>query len=299
MHCRLCGGKYLTILHPYKGFDIEKCDDCGLVQVSVEPTPAELDQLYGEAFFKKGKYVQDEAINREQQRRVRLMLDAGLKTGSRILDVGCATGDFLVVAQENFDVWGQDISLYAIETAQKIHPSLSERLRSGPIEQLDYEQGSFDAITLWDVVEHLWDPVNTIKKAMHWLKPGGYLFVSSPDIGAGTAKVMGRYWAFMTPPEHLVFFDHKTWGRLLDEVGLVEQSFTSKGKWVNTGFLFYKLNRVMPMIMPTWLLSKLSGSFLARTTVYVPTGDILYTAAQLPASRATKSDISASHETRE
>lgn len=287
MGCRLCGEKSLKTLHKYQGFDVEKCSGCGLVQVSSEPLAEELDKLYGESYFKKGKYVQDEAIKREQDHRVNWLLNSGLRSGGRVLDVGCATGDFMAVAQNTFDVWGQDISPYAIETAEKLYQSLKGRLRSGPIETLDYDVGSFDAITMWDVVEHLWDPVAVMQHALPWLKPGGYVFMSTPNIGAVTAKLMGRYWAFMTPPEHLVFFDYFTWQLMLKNLGLNERGFISKGKWVNTGFLFYKLNRVMPVIMPDWVLNKLSASALSRSTVYVPTGDIMYTAAQLPDTQVT------------
>ena len=52
------------------------------------------------------------------------------------------------------------------------------------------------------------------RKLMGHLKPGGYLVLSTPSIDAPIARAMGRYWAFMTPPEHLGFFSGRSFRRL-------------------------------------------------------------------------------------
>jgi len=53
--------------------------------------------------------------------------------------------------------------------------------------------------------EHLWDPAIVAKDLLQRLSPGEYLFISTPAIDAPVAKVLGKFWAFMTPPEHLSF----------------------------------------------------------------------------------------------
>jgi hypothetical protein len=92
---------------------------------------------------------------------------------------------------------------------------------------------------------------------------------------------MGRRWAFMTPPQHLGFFNGASIGRLLEgRLGLRIVASASTGKWVNVGFLLYKLGRVFPSVGP--VASRVQRSPLARAVVYVPTADIQYVTARKP-----------------
>lgn len=278
--CRLCSSKCLDVLYCYPLFFVECCRECSLVQVSEKPSEASLDSLYNSSYFNKGKYVQDLAIQKEQQRRMGLLDKTGISKGSKVLDIGCATGDFLGVAKGYYNVWGQDISRFAINVASENYPELEERLQVGSIEKLDYSPASFDAITMWDVIEHLWDPKTTIGIVKQWLRPGGVLFISTPNIGAPIARLMGRYWAFMTPPEHLIFFQRTTMRQILNEHGFTEFAWMSKGKWVNSGFLVYKLHRVMPLFVSKQFVNWFTQSSFGGNTLYVPTGDIMYVSAK-------------------
>jgi SAM-dependent methyltransferase len=163
--------------------------------------------------------------------------------------------------------------------ARAKNPGGAERISTGFIEDQQFD-GAFDAIVVWDVVEHLWDPRNVLARLVEHLRPGGTLILSTPDIGAPIARLMGSRWAFMTPPEHLGFFNRETLRFFLEQVlGLQTTCSEARGKWANFGFLAYKLRRVFP-IVPVGLVDRVRDSALGTTTVYVPTSDVRYVAAR-------------------
>jgi SAM-dependent methyltransferase len=280
--CRACGddGKPATTRWKDMGrFRFRICSRCGYHQLEPAPSLAELQQIYGAAYFDKGKYAADLAEQREQERRVGLLRRAGLKDGAKVLDFGCATGVFIRHAASLFDMWGAEISEQALAGARRDLPEHADRLLdlSG---LAGLESESFDAVVAWDVVEHLVDPAKMLKHLSRLVRPGGLIALSTPDIKAPTAKALGRRWAFMTPPEHVGFFSAASLAHLLRKSGFTPGRATSRGKWVNLGFLLYKIGRVAPELVSPSLVARVRASRLGRMCLYVPSGDILYMTAR-------------------
>jgi len=142
---------------------------------------------------------------------------------------------------------------------------------------------AFDAICLWDVIEHLRDPVAVCRSLVRMLKPGGYLFLSTPDTGALIARLMGSDWAFMIPPLHLGYFSRSSLNHLFRAcVPMQIRSYSTRGKWTSIAFLFYKLNQISARMAPRFVLRWLSGSPLGHMNLSIPTNDIAYVAVQRP-----------------
>jgi 2-polyprenyl-3-methyl-5-hydroxy-6-metoxy-1,4-benzoquinol methylase len=139
----------------------------------------------------------------------------------------------------------------------------------------------FDAICLWDVIEHVRDPVSVCRTLTSLLNPGGHLFLSTPNMGALTAKVMKQHWAFMIPPLHLGYFSQRSIAYLFAKQ-LSARILTSRtrGKWTSLAFLFYKINQISRWLAPPALLDWLSRSRLGRLKLYIPTNDIIYLVAE-------------------
>jgi 2-polyprenyl-3-methyl-5-hydroxy-6-metoxy-1,4-benzoquinol methylase len=282
--CRVCASSRLAYLYEVRGSVLDRCEDCGFVQVRDQPTEEELHAIYSTAHFGRGKYEDQAAQIRENERRVGMLAQAGVKPGARVLDVGCATGDFIALAGQHYDMWGLELSSTAAAVAREKNPRFASQIATGFIEDQDFAPASFDAIVMWDVIEHVWDPRAVCRQLVGYLKVGGSLFLSTPDIGAATARVMRSRWAFMTPPEHLGFFSPRSLRSLLEgELGLETTSSYASGKWANVGFLAYKLRRVFPSI-PAGLVTRVQQSVLGRAVVYVPTRDVRYLAARRPLS---------------
>ena len=280
--CRLCSSPELAPHGSVRGSTLERCRSCGFVQVRDQPTPAELRALYGDGYFARGKYDQELALRRETERRLELLRRAAVPAGGRVLDAGCATGDFLVAGSGRYEMWGLDVSEHATAQARAKNPDAGARIFTGFIEEQRFEPRSFDAIVMWDVIEHLWDPRGVLTRLVEHLRPGGALLLSTPDIGAAVARLMRSRWAFMTPPEHLGFFNQDTLRFLLEQVlGLDTTWSEASGKWANLGFLAYKLRRVFPAL-PAALVERVRDSVLGTAAVYVPTADIRYVGARKP-----------------
>jgi len=279
--CRICASSALRFHFEAQGSLLDRCKACGFVQVRERPSSEALRALYGAGYFGRGKYDDGVAQQRENERRLQLLEGAGLAPGARVLDAGCATGDFVEVASSRYEMWGLDVSAHATDIARSRMPALASRIFTGFVEDQPLEASFFDAIVMWDVIEHIWDPRSVLARLVTHLRPGGVLVLSTPDIGALTARIMRRRWAFMTPPEHLGFFNAASLRSLLErDLGLVMTASESSGKWTTVGFLVYKLGRVFPGIVPPRLLHGIRQSALGSTPVYVPTSDIRYVAAR-------------------
>jgi len=279
--CRLCSSTKLRLHFEVRGSTLDRCDACGFVQVREQPSADELRALYGAGYFARGKYDEEFAQQREGQRRLALLARAGVPAGGRVLEAGCATGDFLALASERYEMWGLDVSAHATDAARAKNPEAARRIFTGFVEDQTFAPDFFDAIVMWDVIEHLWDPKAVLRQLVRHLRSGGALLLSTPDIGAATARLLGRRWAFMTPPEHLGFFNQRSLTFLLEgELGLEVSRSTAKGKWAKVGFLVYKLQRVFPDIIPRRLSERVQKSAVAAGAVYVPTADVRYVTAR-------------------
>lgn len=278
--CRSCGSTRLCNLFVSEGYPIDRCTACEFVQVRDEPHPELLDDVYRELHVRHATFRSEDAVRIENERRLKL-LQRLVPAGAFVLDAGCASGDFLVQAKHSFKMAGLDISPEAVEVAKERNPEIADRLWSGRVEDILSRPELFDAIVMWDVVEHLWDPVTTCRALFHKLAPSGLLIMSTPDAGALIARLMGRRWAFMMPPEHLSLFSRKSFVKLFGGwKGTRIDYHRSQGKATNAAFLLYKFNRMVGNRIPKSFLDFMARSPVAGLMVYVPTGDIQYIAVR-------------------
>lgn len=280
--CRLCAAPVVPRAnHRFGRFALSTCTTCGFEQIAPAPTAAELEALYGALYFQKAKYTDPKAIELEYKRRHKLMARAGFKPGDRLLEIGCGAGQFIATCASTYDWHGMDFSPDGIAEARTRLPGLgADRLTAGPIEDYtpDLSDGLFDGVLIFDTIEHVYAPQAMLERAAHWLKPGGRMIVTTPDIGARFARLLGRRWPFMTPPEHLSFFTRPAMAAALGRAAVQTVYSRSFGKFANVAFVIYKAGRV-------GLLPKSFGKLAARIglgklTVYVPTGDVMYVIAE-------------------
>jgi SAM-dependent methyltransferase len=134
----------------------------------------------------------------------------------RLLDVGTAAGAFVASARDRgWDAQGCEPNAWLADWGAR-HYGI--RIRQGDLLQQNYEPGSFDVITLWDVIEHTTDPRAVLERCRALLRPGGVLIVNYPDIGSWIARAMGRRWLFLTSV-HLYYFDRPTIRLFLEKHG--------------------------------------------------------------------------------
>jgi 2-polyprenyl-3-methyl-5-hydroxy-6-metoxy-1,4-benzoquinol methylase len=136
----------------------------------------------------------------------------------RLLDVGCASGLFLEAMQEypGWQVEGVELNRTA---AHVTSARLGVPVFAGPLEQAHYADASIDAVTLWDVLEHLHDPLASLRELRRILRPGGALFVRVPNAASYVARGCGRYWSGYDLPRHMTLFTPTTLQQALAKAG--------------------------------------------------------------------------------
>lgn len=137
-------------------------------------------------------------------------------SGGRILDIGCSLGDFLMVAKEaGWDPFGVELNEEALEGAKK--KGLSD-LRHGSFEESGFEEKFFSAVALNDVVEHSVSPTTLLREIYRVLEPSGLLYISTPDAGSFSERILGRKW-YGYRKIHIYYFSRKTIRHILEETG--------------------------------------------------------------------------------
>lgn len=143
---------------------------------------------------------------RRQKRDAEFRYLSKPKPGQRLLDIGCGNGDFLANAYDaGWDVVGVDPDPKAVAVATQRGLDVSV----GSVELFAGESSCFDAITLSHVLEHLHDPLLFIQAAHRLLKPGGVIFIDTPNIESRGARRWGRNWRGLETPRHLVLFSRE------------------------------------------------------------------------------------------
>jgi len=209
-------------------YHLVKCDSCGLVVAYPPPSPETLSDFYSRGYagrVKKGiSDVADPQANRaaieDGYKKLRYVEKYAGKIKGRLLDVGSGHGFFLYASQKaGLDVTGIDIDEGAIQYGEAV---LGVRIVAHSIESLDtFGNRDFDAVTFWQVLEHLPKPGSCVRAAASLLAEGGGVLAGSvPNIGGLVARLRGAKWGHMIPPEHIAFFNEASCTALLITAGL-------------------------------------------------------------------------------
>lgn len=208
--CPVCSSLYTSHVHTVQSYSYYRCPLCRTLFVCPQPTRRQLDAYYRETFrYAESREQQD--ASRERARRVMSTLRRLHPSGTTLLDVGSGRGSMLSAAEE----WG--IQSCGIEPSRELSRSTSAGgSRVLNISFLQYNGSDrYDYVTLFHVIEHVPDPAGFIRKAYRLLKPGGILYIETPNSDSHLYYTESSNYTFLTPPDHIWIFSQYSFGYLL------------------------------------------------------------------------------------
>lgn len=280
--CPACGGGDFQFFAKKNSHDLFRCRECGVL--FVHPIPKNLSDIYVEDYFagaKKGSgYVDYDRDKLAMTETFETYLDeiARLRPKhGRLLDVGAATGTFVEAAnRRGWDSSGIEISDYAAQKGRE----KGLDIRTGVLENSGFKEETFDAITMWDVVEHLPDPSHTVTSACALLKPNGVLALNTPNAGSLFARMLGTHWHLIVPPEHLVYFNTANLSELLVGAGFEIEKTACLGKKFTLQYIFKTLAEWQKFFLWRWIAEKLHGRAIGRIALSINLHDNLFLIAK-------------------
>jgi ubiquinone/menaquinone biosynthesis C-methylase UbiE len=148
----------------------------------------------------------------------------------------------------------------------------------GTLEESQLPDASFDAVTLSDSLEHVGNPVTTMREVRRVLRPGGTVLIVTPNIESRLARLLGTWWPHLTPREHIYYFAPETLRRLITSVGFDPIRIATIGHDFTIEYIGRKL---FPGLAPFFRLP------LLRHSINLNVGDILMLARAEPTQIAT------------
>jgi 2-polyprenyl-3-methyl-5-hydroxy-6-metoxy-1,4-benzoquinol methylase len=225
--CLVCGDsgseaflKAPDRFHGRKVFhQLVRCPNCSLVWLKNSPSPAQMSGHYGPKY---DRIIALAGENSPSKSKGRLKVIDRYASCGTLLDMGCNSGAFLAALESSrWRLFGIEMSP---EAARKAEITTGATIFVGDILEANFPPESFDVITCFDVLEHVYSPRLVLQRVHEWLKPGGIFYTQLPNIDSGEARIFKSYWYGLELPRHISHFSPQSLRYLAKSVGLQEVS---------------------------------------------------------------------------
>ena len=242
--CYLCHA-FTTLFMEKQGYTLYRCPACGLVETAfTKPYKTFVKHFYSKGYFtgnpKYSAFFSYEKDKRCITRNLQQVLDkvkVHVPKNAKMLDAGCAMGYMVELARaQGYNAYGFDPSSYALSRASL---EIKQYVSKATIETASYPKNSFDVVTMTDIIEHVQDPLNSLKTMQQVLKPNGFMVIATGDTQSLAAKFLGKHWTFYIPPQHLFFLSKANLTTILQQSGFVPVTWFRIGKWLSLDYLLH------------------------------------------------------------
>jgi 2-polyprenyl-3-methyl-5-hydroxy-6-metoxy-1,4-benzoquinol methylase len=231
MNCPICGSEATIKVfrlfddrYGYPGsFELYRCSSCGHKSLTESFSDVELIRLYTE-YYPRSTFDEKTHQPHKNPRGLKAWLRGDLGSAYcwvpenvRVLDIGCGFGESLGYHRNRgCDAYGVE----ADRNAQRVAAEYGYRIHTGLFDPEIYPRDFFDYITLDQVIEHVVDPLTTMRGIAQVLKKGGTVILSTPNSNGWGARCFGRHWINWHVPYHLQHFSIKSLQLAAEQAGL-------------------------------------------------------------------------------
>ncbi len=252
VNCYLCGSSksdyFLTGQEDLTGkegdFTYVKCQACSLVYQNPRIHVDQIKYFYDSEYIahrKKKNWgmltpLYEKAMNKHDSDKAKLVNKyVPLNEKTRVLDVGCAVGTFLLYVKKTF---GSKIS--GVDFKEDLsYPGFDQiDFHQGLFYQQDFKDKKFDLITMWHFLEHCYDPKRSVQKAKELLAPGGVFIAEVPRLDSVTYRLFKEKWPGVQAPQHTVLFDKKNFIKIIEDSGLEVVEYLPYGAFPAYFYIF-------------------------------------------------------------
>jgi 2-polyprenyl-3-methyl-5-hydroxy-6-metoxy-1,4-benzoquinol methylase len=224
--CALCGADDTRPRHHKFNLIVVQCNRCRLVYTNPRLPKDHLWTRYSEDYF-WDEYMRDLEIGRDgrvdldrfavHHRPLLTLFQIYHPPPGRLLEVGAAAGLFMKSAERaGWTVQGlEPLPAPATFARERLGLDvLQETVESAP-----FAEATFDAVAMFETIEHVLDPVAVLRAVRRLMRPRGLLVLTTPNWEALTRHALGRQWAVISPAEHLYYFSEATLTAMLTRAG--------------------------------------------------------------------------------
>jgi 2-polyprenyl-3-methyl-5-hydroxy-6-metoxy-1,4-benzoquinol methylase len=274
--CNICGIKDERFLFniPER---VVQCWRCGLIYLNPRLDSESLKKVYNKEYFVAksddygvdypayANYIGDEpVIMRSMHLRMKRVEKFARQKG-RVLDVGCAAGFSLLAAQQRgWAAEGIEISEFCVDYAR----SRNLKVHLGCLEDYSGESQSFDAVTMWDYLEHSSDPLKELKICASLLKKGGVLVCSIPNVDSWSYRFFKEKWIGFKNVEHFYFYSRSTLAQIARLAGLQTERSYYLGKHLSLSFFLSRVQYYTSLKAILIPVEKFANTKLAKSVYF-------------------------------
>jgi len=219
--CPLCGSLHTVALPEFEKHHLVRCNKCTLTFSKIDPSTKELMAFY------KDYPVRDQ-LSPVTAKRYDELLERfePFRRNGRLIDIGCGAGLFLErAAARGWEVHGTEYGALAVAACK----ARGVRILEGPLDPANYPANFFDMVCSFEVMEHLAHPAEEFARMTTILRPGGLIYVTTPNFNCIGHRLSGSEWNVVNYPEHLTYFTPRTLRRMARSQGLRERWLLTTG----------------------------------------------------------------------
>lgn len=281
--CYICGGA-MRFLFDKNGHKFWRCMKCGLECIYPQPDNDILDKIYGEHYYDAWGLKQSELIVKKMKQQTFLRhLDELLRlrsTGAlgRLLDCGAATGYLVELTKQlGWDSYAVELSEFGANACTRIIGD--DHVYNGQLQDAYFNanpSGNFEAIIMFDFIEHVREPKILFEWARDHLTSKGYLVIITPYVGSLSWLLMKQRWTHYKL-EHLWYFSPHAIRKLLEDTGFTIKNIKPAKKSITLEYAFSQFKVYPhPKITPfTTFIKSVLPAHIQRYPISLSLGDML------------------------